>query len=249
MTPAALIESDEHCNELDDAESESPSPAHARTSIVSDEPCDDSDESDAEHSGSAYARTAVAMHPRRGSEKAEREILEKRIQHVLEENVSLCAELAEVNVRLRETRASRDDFDVTSKAAATILERQKLVAQSVAKNCQHTARSELQRLTEAAQMVTELGDIERRLQQVNRQVVFATDLQAQTLQENERRILCRSRHIRKLELAMYTVVGAAQCDDRLQPVVAGLVSKAGPLVQSVLAREAKRQVLELRSGT
>eukprot|EP00927_Polykrikos_kofoidii_P020173 TRINITY_DN19506_c0_g1_i1.p1 TRINITY_DN19506_c0_g1~~TRINITY_DN19506_c0_g1_i1.p1 ORF type:complete len:243 (+),score=40.54 TRINITY_DN19506_c0_g1_i1:151-879(+) len=181
----------------------------------------------------------------KGQHVVRKKIAEERIQRVLMENTTLSTQLAEANNKLRDFQSSRDELDVIWKASANLTERQKLVTQSLAKNAQHIARQELQRLGEAAQTICELEDVIRRLQMVNRQLRFATDLQTQTKLESESRLAARARRIRKLELAIYSVVSHAQCDPRLEGVVTSLVGKSGTLVQSVLSREARRQALEL----
>merc|ERR1711879_30300 len=104
-------------------------------------------------------------------------------------------------------------------------ERQKLLCKSLTKAAHQRDRQELQNLSEITQTVCDLEDVLRRLKVVNRQLVFAADLQAQSLQECERRFEARGRRIRKLELALYAVVAQAQCADGLDGIVASIVQK------------------------
>lgn len=179
------------------------------------------------------------------TKKVRIQIAEQRIKKVLQDNEKICAELALVTKELQHTKQMRDESEATWKASSNLTERQKLVAQSLVKNINNANRTELAQLSQDASAIHELEDVYQRLQVVNRQLDYAIGSQAQARLEGERRVAARGRRIRKLELAIYDVVAHAQCDRRLDGIVAQLVARAGPLVQSVLSREAKRQALDL----
>lgn len=180
-----------------------------------------------------------------GARKKRREINEEKIQRILEENHELSFSLTDTNEKLWKMQREHDELEVRWKASTNLAERQKLVTQSLLKNIQHADRTALQNSVESAQTINELEDVQRRLQVVNRQLRFAIDMQKQASEESGRRLSARARKIRKLELAMFAIVAQAQCDPRTRDCVTELVAKAGPLIQSVLSREAKRQALDL----
>eukprot|EP00929_Paragymnodinium_shiwhaense_P023257 TRINITY_DN14606_c0_g1_i1.p2 TRINITY_DN14606_c0_g1~~TRINITY_DN14606_c0_g1_i1.p2 ORF type:complete len:232 (-),score=75.43 TRINITY_DN14606_c0_g1_i1:51-746(-) len=180
-----------------------------------------------------------------GARIRQREINLGKITRLLEENQRLGLELHGTSDELQQAQREHDELEVRWKASCNLAERQKLVTQSLLKNLQHASRSDLQNAVENAQTITELEEVLRRLQVVHRQLRFAIDMQKQASEESGRRLAARARKIRKLELALFAIVAQAQCDPRTQECVAGLVSKAGPLIQSVLSREANRQALDL----
>lgn len=173
------------------------------------------------------------------------ELTEERIRRIVAENAELCQEVRSSRRDLAEAQAVEEELQSRWEASASVTARQKMVAQNLNKNAQMSARTELQRMTETAQLICELEEVHKRLQSVHRQLQFAVDLQAQALATCEHRVVARGRRIQKLEFALYRVVAQAQCDPRLEGLVTGLVMKSGPLVHGVLSREAQRQALEL----
>lgn len=173
------------------------------------------------------------------------ELTEERIRRIFAENAALCHEVRSSQRELEEAQAVEEELQSRWDASASVTARQKMVAQSLSKNAQASVRTELQRMTETAQLVFELEEVHKRLQSVHRQLQFAVDLQAQALATCEHRVVAHGRRIQKLELALYRVVAQAQCDPRLEGLITGLVMKSGPLVHGVLSREAQRRALEL----
>mmetsp|Transcript_35559 Transcript_35559/g.62795 ORF Transcript_35559/g.62795 Transcript_35559/m.62795 type:complete len:233 (+) Transcript_35559:35-733(+) len=180
-----------------------------------------------------------------GRDRVKLDITEKRIDAVLRQNVALCEELTKVSHELEHARHTEDELQVTWRASSNMSSRQKVVAQNFAKNARLAERSEGQKALEVAQEICELKSVHTQLQSVKRQLAFAVDLQTEALQTSQNKIAARQRRIRKLEMAIYHIVAQAQSDSRLDGVVAPLVAKCGPLVHSVLSREAQRQALEL----
>mmetsp|Transcript_10881 Transcript_10881/g.17981 ORF Transcript_10881/g.17981 Transcript_10881/m.17981 type:complete len:210 (-) Transcript_10881:59-688(-) len=172
-------------------------------------------------------------------------LLEERTERVLKQNVQLCNELRDLGKELENARAMEEELQVQSKAASSVVSRQKMVAQNLQKRVEIVARSELQKLTESANQICELKNVHSQLETVSRQLDFAVSLQTQALTHCDNKIAAKSRKIRKLELAIYQMVSQAQCDESLEKFVPFLVSKCGPLVHNVLSREAQRQAMEL----
>jgi len=183
--------------------------------------------------------------PTQSTATVEAELLEERFRKVIAENAALCKELESSRQELEKKRSLEEDLSATWKAASAVTARQKLAIQGLAKNAQATARTEATMLVEAAQQVQELQEVLKRLRSVNRQLKFASDVQTQTLTVTEEKLTARNHRIRKLELAIFQMVYEAQSTPGLETVTAGLVAKCGPMVRSVLAREAQRQALEI----
>jgi len=193
----------------------------------------------------AKVRTVVGEDEELTPEKARLQVIEMRIERLLEENSRLCDDLAGVGQELDKSRLTEEELQVNWRGASSVFSRQKMVAENLYKSTQHQSRNELQRLAESANQLTELRSVHSQLQAVNRQLDFAVTLQAQALTQCEHKIASRTRRIRKIELAIYRVIAEAQCYPSLERSVAALVSKCGPLVHNVLSREAQRQALEL----
>merc|ERR1711904_391839 len=142
-------------------------------------------------------------------------------------------------------KTDNEELQLSWKSSTHESTRQKMVSQNLFKNCQHQARSDLQKGSEAAQQRCELEDVLSQMVAVARQLSFAVDLQSKAVAENEKKIACRARRIRKLEQALYQIVYKAQEDPQLRRVVEALITKCGPVAVNVLSREAQRQALEL----
>lgn len=175
----------------------------------------------------------------------ELELLEERFRRVLAENAALCKEIEVTRRELEQSRHEEEELSATWKATTAVNMRQKMAIQGLAKNVQAASRAESTRLLEAAQQVQEMQDVYKRLQSVNRQLKFAQDMQAQALALTENKLTSRGHRIRKLEQALFRLIYEGQSTPGLEGVVAGLVAKCGPMVRSVLAREAQRQALEI----
>jgi len=175
-------------------------------------------------------------------------IVEERFHHVLVENMALLKQVEMTNKDLERSRAEEEELSATWKATNAVSARQKMAVQGLVKNAQSSARAESTRLVEAAQHVQDLQDVYKRLQSVNRQLEFAQQMQAWMLADVEHRIIARTGRTRKVEQAIYRVFYQAQRDGGFEEVLSGLVAKCGPLVRSVLAREAQRQALQMATA-
>merc|ERR1712139_14394 len=162
----------------------------------------------------------------------------------LSDNERLCAKLAVVNAEVEKAKTENDDLLLSWKTSTHESTRQKMVAQNLFKNCQHQARTELQKGSEVAQQRCELEDVMSQMVAVQRQLSFAVELQTKAVADNEKKIACRARRIRKLEQALYQIVYKAQEEPQLRRVVEALITKCGPVAVNVLSREAQRQALE-----
>lgn len=180
-----------------------------------------------------------------GKLDAANEIIQLRICHLLEENASLCEEFHCLGHELASTRLSEEMLQDTWKVSNGANARQKMVSQNTFRNMNQSVRSELQRASEMAQQLSELREVQSQLTSVNRQLTFAADLQSRALDDLENRLSGKARQIRKLELTLYQVVSSAQLDPRLEGSIADVVAQCGPLVHSVLSREAQRQAAQL----
>mmetsp|Transcript_56110 Transcript_56110/g.180075 ORF Transcript_56110/g.180075 Transcript_56110/m.180075 type:complete len:213 (+) Transcript_56110:63-701(+) len=198
-----------------------------------------------EAAGSEAEGEEAAALEGRGAADVALEIAEERIRRLLDENAGLCKELSSVNGQLERSRRTEAELSSAWKAAIVLSARQKITSQGLAKTVQQASRAAEQHLTEVAQQIRELQDVQSKLHGVGRQLSMAVELQTQALADFENRFVARGHRVRKLELALYRVVAQAQAEPGLEAAVAALIAQSGTLVRGVLAREAQRQALEL----
>mmetsp|Transcript_106761 Transcript_106761/g.298853 ORF Transcript_106761/g.298853 Transcript_106761/m.298853 type:complete len:214 (-) Transcript_106761:43-684(-) len=172
-------------------------------------------------------------------------ILEDRFQRVLADNAKLTKELEAANKELRVLREDEEELTMTWKASVAVASRQKTTAHGLARNAQVDARARTAGLVDAARHAQELQDVHRRLKSVNRQLSFAQELQEKQLGVVEQKIATRSSRARRIEQAIYRLVVEAQSESDLDEALSAAVARGGPLLRSVLAREAQREALEL----
>merc|ERR1712028_11786 len=107
------------------------------------------------------------------------------------ENVALCGELHQVGGDLDKSRLHEEELQVNWRGASSVFSRQKIVVENLRKSMQHHGRSDLQRMTESTNQLSELRS-------VHSQLDFALALQSQALVQSENKTGARTRRIRKL---------------------------------------------------